>query len=116
VRSSSNRGPGKPPPNEHARLLISGPNASGLVASFSQLLYTHSCDIIDCASESSSMDDVENEHKMFFQRILFDYRNLNNEREEVEREILRICQKFGMGYRLVSPLILFCNFVTYYNA
>jgi hypothetical protein len=94
----------------HARLLISGPNASGIVASFSQLLYTHSCDIIDCASESSSVDDlnVGNDCRLFFQRILFDQTHLNKSKEEVEEEILRICRQFGMEYRLVRCLVIEC--------
>lgn len=98
--------------NCHARLLLSGPNASGIVASFSQLLYNHSCDIVDCASESSSVDDFENEqdHKLFFQRILFDYGHLNKEKEEVEREILGVCRQFGMKHRLVSVYCLLGHF------
>ena len=89
--------------NRHARLLLSGPNASGIVASFSQLLYNHKCDIVDCASESSSSDDFESEHdhKLFFQRILFDYHGHLN-KEEVEKEILSVCRQFGMDYSLVS--------------
>ena len=93
--------------NQHyARLLISGPNASGIVASFSQLLYDHSCDIVDFASESSSVDDFDNrnDHKMFFQRILFDHTHLGHGRDVVEDEIKGMCHQFGMKYRLVRLL------------
>jgi hypothetical protein len=96
----------KRPNAHHARLLISGPNASGIIASFSQLLYNYSCDIIDCASESSSIDDFDDDHKLFFQRILFDHGHLNKERREVEDEILRICRQFGMDYRLVRGYLI----------
>ena len=97
-----------------ARLLVSGPDASGLVASFSQLLYGLGCGIVDCTSESSEEDEYDHsgmivkntEHKlhsrMFFQRILFDYTNINSDRSLVENEIEGICQKFGMKYQLVS--------------
>ena len=97
-----------------ARLLVSGPDASGLVASFSQLLYGLGCGIVDCTSESSEEDEYDHsgmifkntEHKlhsrMFFQRILFDYTNINTNRSLVESEIESICQKFGMKYQLVS--------------
>ena len=107
----------KSQPTKNARLLISGPNASGIVASFSQLLYNHSCDIIDCASESSSADDFESkdDHKLFFQRILFDHMHLNKGREEMEEEIRRTCHQFGMEYRLVSALQCLTNqFRVYY--
>jgi formyltetrahydrofolate hydrolase len=94
----------KPKRKQHARLLIHGPNASGIVASFSQLLYRHSCDIIDCASESSSDGDrlSADDHKMFFQRIEFDHSGLNKSCDEVEEEIAAMCHQFGMGCRLVS--------------
>ena len=96
-----------------ARLLVSGPDASGLVASFSQLLYSLGYGIVDCTSESSEEDEYDQngmikntEHKlhsrMFFQRILFDYTNINSDRSLVESEIENICQKFGMKYQLVS--------------
>lgn len=107
-----------------ARLLVSGPDATGIVASFSQLLYGHGCDIVDCTSESSEEDDyaaaadtknggmiVQKEHsielhkhqeRMFFQRILFDYSNINVERSLIENEIESMCLKFGMKCQLVS--------------
>ena len=97
-----------------ARLLVSGPDASGLVASFSQLLYGLGCGIVDCTSESSEEDEYDQsgiivkstEHKlhsrMFFQRMLFHYTNINTNRSLVESEIESICQKFGMKYQLVS--------------
>ncbi|KAL3792183.1 hypothetical protein HJC23_009647, partial [Cyclotella cryptica] len=85
----------------HARLLISGPNATGIVASFSQLLFNHSCDIVDCASESSSDDITDGyDRKLFFQRIEFDHSHLVKSREEVKDEIVSMCRQFGMGCRL----------------
>ena len=117
-------------PNKHlARLLVSGPDATGIVASFSQLLYGHGCGIVDCTSESSEEDDyndndnknghmiIKKDHsielrklnhgqRMFFQRILFDYSNISVEKRSlVESEIHGICEKFGMEYQLVSTII-----------
>lgn len=114
----------KPKKNE-ARLLVSGPDATGIVASFSQLLYGHGCGIVDCTSESSEQDDgdrkehslvgdlfllgsgkascvdnLQHHGRMFFQRILFDYSNINVERSVVEEEIESTCRKFGMESQL----------------
>ncbi|KAL9189743.1 hypothetical protein ACHAXT_009418 [Thalassiosira profunda] len=98
---------------DRARLLVSGPDATGIVASFSQLLYGHGCGIDDCTSESSEEDEdqelivvrdrsVQLQHhgRMFFQRILFDHTNLQVERAVVEKEIKSMCQKFGMESHL----------------
>ncbi|KAL7554907.1 hypothetical protein ACHAWF_018457 [Thalassiosira exigua] len=102
----------KAPTRNQARLLVSGPDASGLVASFSQLLFKHGCGIVDCTSESSEDDDgdltvekdcsiVPDHHgRMFFQRILFDYSKGSVHRDNVEKEIQSMCQKFGMESQL----------------
>ena len=127
--TSSSTSPNKQPSTYLARLLVSGPDATGIVASFSQLLYGHGCGIVDCTSESSEEDDyndndnknghmiIKKDHsielrklnhgqRMFFQRILFDYSNINVERRSlVESEIHSICEKFGMEYQLVSTIM-----------
>jgi len=99
-------------PKNEARLLVSGPDASGIVASFSQLLFGHGCGIVDCTSESSEEDDhdtvvvkdhsvkLQHHGRMFFQRILFDYSNINVARSTVEEEIKSVCDKFGMDSHL----------------
>mmetsp|Transcript_16757 Transcript_16757/g.35417 ORF Transcript_16757/g.35417 Transcript_16757/m.35417 type:complete len:195 (-) Transcript_16757:62-646(-) len=114
--------------NNEARLLVSGPDASGIVASFSQLLYGHGCGIVDCTSESSEEDNHDetlvvatdfdckrllqhrsnqkHHERMFFQRILFDYSNLNVEKSLVEKEIESTCQKFGMESQLVCENLI----------
>lgn len=96
-----------------ARLLVSGPDAAGIVASFSQLLYGRGCGIVDCTSESSAQDDesdvvvvkensvrLKHHGRMFFQRILFDYTDIDVERKVVEGEIESTCRKFGMESHL----------------
>mmetsp|Transcript_28594 Transcript_28594/g.59572 ORF Transcript_28594/g.59572 Transcript_28594/m.59572 type:complete len:388 (+) Transcript_28594:254-1417(+) len=97
-----------------ARLLVSGPDATGIVASFSQLLFGHGCGIVDCTSESSEEDNYHDamvvakgksgkrpqQDRMFFQRILFNYSNINVERCVVEKEIESISRKFGMESKL----------------
>mmetsp|Transcript_16106 Transcript_16106/g.31538 ORF Transcript_16106/g.31538 Transcript_16106/m.31538 type:complete len:400 (+) Transcript_16106:85-1284(+) len=92
----------------NARLLVSGPDASGIVASFSQLLFEHNCGIVDCASESSEKDyffdgkngDNNLDGRHFYQRILFDTTNMNVDRTVVEMEVLEICRRFGMESQL----------------
>jgi hypothetical protein len=91
-----------------ARLLVSGPDAVGIVASFSQLLFASGCGIFDCTSESSEADDRGEDAthhgggRMFFQRIVFDCSELNIERSALAGGIDSTCQKFGMECRLVS--------------
>lgn len=112
------------PAKNEARLLVSGPDATGIVASFSQLLFGRGCGIVDCTSESSEEDDHRavadavaggeagersrcerpragvHRDRIFFQRILFDYSNINVERSVVEKEIESTSRKFGMESRL----------------
>lgn len=98
-----------------ARLLVSGPDATGIVASFSQILYGHGCGIVDCTSESSEEDSnhdtvivkdqsvkLQHHGRMFFQRILFDYSNIHVERRVVENDVNSMCKKYGMESHLVS--------------
>mmetsp|Transcript_16721 Transcript_16721/g.38819 ORF Transcript_16721/g.38819 Transcript_16721/m.38819 type:complete len:245 (+) Transcript_16721:295-1029(+) len=101
-----------------AKLLVSGPDAAGIVASFSQLLYRHGCGIVDCASESSQRDDDDkgvtpSSGRKFFQRILFDHGGLSAERKVVEREVDALCATFGVKSKVVSgPCIFRCPRVT----
>lgn len=95
-----------------ARLLVSGPDATGIVASFSQILYGHGCGIVDCTSESSEEDNhdtvivkdqsvkLQHHGRMFFQRILFDYSNIHVERRVVENDVNSMCRKYGMESHL----------------
>lgn len=87
--------------NNCARLLVKGPDASGIVASYSQLLYGHGCGIVDCASESSE-SDYEIDGRMFFQRIVFDHSSMQATKELIEKEVEDMSFKFGMGSQLVS--------------
>jgi hypothetical protein len=95
--------------NNEARLLLSGPDASGIVASFSHLLFSRGCGIVDCSSESSESDDqvgTESHRRMFFQRILFDYSNVSVGRNVIEDEINDLCVRFGMKSQLVRTLVI----------
>ena len=94
--------------SKQGRLLLSGPDASGIVASFSHLLFSRGCGIIDSISESSENDERvsadSSQHKrgrMFFQRVLFDYSNVSVERNVIEEEINGLCETFGMESQLV---------------
>jgi len=78
---------------KEARLLLAGPDASGIVASFSHLLFSRGCGIVDCTSESSEIDakvDKRGQHsrRMFFQRILFDYSNVSVERDVLKTKLM----------------------------
>jgi hypothetical protein len=90
---------------DEARLLVSGPDATGIVASFSQLLFTHGCGIVDCASESSEVDDNDENSthrgRQFFQRIVFDCSRLKVERSLLASDIESTCHMFGMKCHLV---------------
>jgi len=96
----------RPRAKDEARLLVSGPDAIGIVASFSQLLFAHGCGIVDCTSESSEVDDhngnVTHHGRQFFQRIVFDCSKLNIERSVLASDIESTCRKFGMECHLVS--------------
>ena len=61
--TSSSSSPNNKPSTYLARLLVSGPDATGIVASFSQLLYGHGCGIVDCTSESSEEDEYNDNKK-----------------------------------------------------
>ncbi len=107
---------------DEARLLISGPDATGIVASFSQLLFAHGCDIVDYASESSEVDDI-NENatrrgRQFFQRIVFECSQLKIERSLLASDIESTCRMFGMECHLVSHFgsRIFWAFATLINS
>jgi hypothetical protein len=91
---------------DEARLLVSGPDATGIVASFSQLLFAHGCGIVDCASESSEVGDNNGNKthrgRQFFQRIVFDCSQLKVERSVLASDIEATCRIFGMKCHLVS--------------
>jgi formyltetrahydrofolate hydrolase len=86
------------------RLLLSGPDASGIVASFTHLLFSRGCGIVDCTSESSQNDERagDDKRRMFFQRIKFDYSNVSVDRNVIEDEINNLCREFGMESQLVN--------------
>lgn len=94
----------RPHAKDEARLLVSGPDAIGIVASFSQLLFDSGCGIFDCTSESSQVDDhnedAAHHGRMFFQRIVFDCSKLNIKRSVLASDIDSTCLKFGMECRL----------------
>ncbi len=101
-------------PTKEARLLLAGPDASGIVASFSHLLFSRGCGIVDCTSESSEIDARVDKHshssrRMFFQRILFDYSNVSVEKNVIEDEINDLCTRFGMK----SQLVRICNVISF---
>jgi formyltetrahydrofolate deformylase len=77
-----------------ATLRVHGPDANGIVAAFSQLLYGHGCGIVD------SEQHTDHSEKIFFQRIHFDYTNLFTDQVALQHGIQEVCQRFQMKYQL----------------
>jgi formyltetrahydrofolate deformylase len=83
--------PADPPPNPRTGVLrVHGPDANGIVAAFSQLLYGHGCGIVD------SEQHTDHDAKLFFQRIKFSYGNMHTDRITLEAGIAEVCVRFSM--------------------
>lgn len=79
---------------EIATILVSCPDRRGLVAALAQLLYGHGANILDADQHT----DVSEGH--FFQRIVFDTRELHTDRVGLERGIAEVAQRFAMRWQL----------------
>lgn len=75
-------------------LRIHGPDANGIVAAFSQLLYGHGCGIMD------SEQHTDHSAKLFFQRIHFDYSKMHTDKITLQAGIQEVCQRFSMKSQL----------------
>ncbi|KAL6758154.1 formyl transferase [Haematococcus lacustris] len=85
------------PQAQLAHLLVSCPDAKGVVASLSQLLFGLGCNIIS----SDQYSDIEN--MMFFQRVAFDYSDLvigHGNTPVLERAIGELARRFDMKWRI----------------
>lgn len=80
-----------------ATLLISCPDARGIVAALAQLLAGHGANILD------SDQHTDRSLGQFFQRIVFDTRQLMTDRGTLERAIDEVAVRFSMRYRLCFP-------------
>jgi formyltetrahydrofolate deformylase len=83
-----------PPPNDSAILLVSCPDRKGIVSALAQLLYGHGANILDADQHTDSQAG------QFFQRIVFDTRELHTDRIALEHGIREVAQRFDMRYRL----------------
>jgi formyltetrahydrofolate deformylase len=77
-------------PSNLGTLLICGPDANGIVAAFSQLLYEHGCGIVD------SEQHTDHAERIFFQRIHFDYSKILTDRISLQNGINEVCARFDM--------------------
>lgn len=71
-------------------LRVHGPDANGIVAAFSQVLYGHGCGIVD------SEQHTDHDAKLFFQRIQFSYGSMHTDRITLEAGIQEVCKRFSM--------------------
>lgn len=88
--SSADEGPTK----TNAILRVHGPDANGIVAAFSQLLYGHGCGIVD------SEQHTDHSAKLFFQRIHFDYSKMHTDKISLITGIKEVCGRFSMESEL----------------
>jgi len=78
------------------RLLISCPDAPGIVATVSQFLHEHGANIVQ--SDQYSMDL---EGGMFFMRVEFDLEGLTGRLSELEHDFAPLAEKFRMDARFM---------------
>lgn len=71
-------------------LRIHGPDANGIVAAFSQLLYGHGCGIVDSEQHTDHAEGI------FFQRIHFDYSKMLTDRIALQSGVNEVCTRFQM--------------------
>ncbi len=80
--------------DQTATLLVTCPDRPGLVAALAALLSEHGINILDASQHTDDSDGT------FFQRIHFDTKQMDIDRDELE-SLLRIeCKRYGMQWRL----------------
>jgi formyltetrahydrofolate deformylase len=75
-------------------LRVHGPDANGIVAAFSQILYGHGCGIVQSEQVTDKGADL------FFQRIQFDYGQMYTDRISIAHGIKEACLRFKMQHVL----------------
>ena len=75
-------------------LRVHGPDANGIVAAFSQILYGHGCGIVQSEQVTDKGADL------FFQRIQFDYGQMFTDRVSIANGIKEACSRFKMQHML----------------
>ncbi|MCZ7626540.1 MAG: formyltetrahydrofolate deformylase [Candidatus Methylomirabilota bacterium] len=95
--------------NDRARLLISCPDRSGIVAAVSQCLFEQGANIVH-----SDQHTTDPEGGVFFMRIEFDLPELDGHRAELERAVEPVASRFRMDWRLehaarVKPMAIFVS-------
>jgi formyltetrahydrofolate deformylase len=86
--------PNEAPVKNNAILRVHGPDANGIVAAFSQLLYGHGCGIVE------SEQHTDHSAGLFFQRIRFDWSKMHTDHLTLTGSIKEVCERFQMEYQL----------------
>ncbi|MDJ0785778.1 MAG: formyltetrahydrofolate deformylase [Myxococcota bacterium] len=82
-----------------AVLLVTCPDARGIVAALAQTLAGHGANILDADQHTDP------EAGSFFQRIRFDMRELHTDRATLERAVGEVAERFSMDLRLAGEAV-----------
>ena len=85
-----------PHPSHRARLLITCPDRTGVVAAVSQLLFALGANVVD------SQQHTEPDDERFFMRLEFDLDGLDERLTQVRQAFQPVAERFAMEWRL-SP-------------
>ncbi|WP_407082954.1 formyltetrahydrofolate deformylase [Paenibacillus polygoni] len=83
----------RPAHNDRARMLISCPDAPGIVAAVSKFLFDHGANIIQSDQYSMNPDGG-----MFFMRVEFDLPQLSSRLPEMEADFSAVAEQFQMEW------------------
>ena len=81
----------------HAILLVHGSDCKGIVALFSQKLFYHGCGIV------SSEQHIDAESNVFYQRIVFNVKELHTDQKSLEYDIKEVADHLNMTYEIRWP-------------
>ena len=81
-------------PDQTATLLVTCPDARGIVAALAQVLHGHGANILDADQHTDPVAE------QFFQRIRFDVGDLLTDRTSLETAIGEVAVRFGMDWRI----------------
>ncbi|GAA2952839.1 formyltetrahydrofolate deformylase [Microbacterium schleiferi] len=85
---------------DHACLIVHGPDQPGLVAAVTGLITRHKANIVSLDQYSDNP-----EGGAFFQRVVFHRPNLTAAFEEIENDIAKTLEPYGMTWRLTDQSV-----------
>jgi len=80
--------------DQTATLLVTCPDARGIVAALAQVLYGHGANILDADQHTDLVAG------QFFQRIRFDVGDLSTDQTSLETAVGEVAVRFGMDWRI----------------